>query len=344
MDYIWEADDLFLGLDLGGTNAVLGLVNGCGKVLAEATLPTSSFPTVQAFVKAAVSAVGQLADALGGRQRIKAMGIGAPNGNFFRATMVHAVNIQWARGEEIPLASLFENHLKVPVVLTNDANAAALGEQAYGAARGMENFIVLTLGTGVGAGIVVNGQLVYGVDGMAGELGHFTVRRDGGRPCGCGRNGCLETYCSATGVARTAVEWLETETAPSILRERDPKSITSLDVARAAQDGDELALRILARTGEILGQACADFATFCSPEAFIFAGGLANAGALLLKPAELSYDAHVMAVYRGKARFLPTELGSARAALLGAALLGRNQLEGGAQSDLQKAEKDKMRR
>lgn len=299
MDYIWEADDLFLGLDLGGTNAVLGLVNGCGEVLAEVTLPTSSFPTVQAFVEAAVSAVGQLADALGGRQRIKAMGIGAPNGNFFRATMVHAVNIQWARGEEIPLASLFENHLKVPVVLTNDANAAALGEQAYGAARGMENFIVLTLGTGVGAGIVVNGQLVYGVDGMAGELGHFTVRRDGGRPCGCGRNGCLETYCSATGVART---------------------------------------------GEILGQACADFATFCSPEAFIFAGGLANAGALLLKPAELSYDAHVMAVYRGKARFLPTELGGARAALLGAALLGRNQLEGGAQSDLQKAEKDKMRR
>ncbi|MCF0196800.1 MAG: ROK family protein, partial [Bacteroidaceae bacterium] len=207
--------------------------------------------------------------------------------------------------------------------LTNDANAAAMGEMAYGAARGMKNFIVVTLGTGVGSGIVINGQLVYGHDGFAGELGHVIMdRSEKGRTCGCGRKGCLEAYCSATGVARTAREILTKTDRPSLLREKPLEEIESLDVSIAAGKGDEVANEIFQFTGKMLGEACADFAAFSSPEAFIFFGGLCKAGDLIMNPIREAYDAAVLKIFKGKAKFLVSGLMNANAAVLGASALG----------------------
>ena len=208
------------------------------------------------------------------------------------------------------------------MALTTDANAAALGEMTYGVARGMKNFIVLTLGTGVGSGIVINGQLVYGHDGFAGELGHVIMRRENGRKCGCERTGCLEAYCSATGVARTAREFLANSDEPSLLRDIPAASITSLEVSLAAEKGDALAIRVYNFTGEMLGEACADFAAFSSPEAFIFFGGLTKAGDLIMEPIKKSYDEHVMPVFKGKAQFLISGLDGSSAAVLGASAIG----------------------
>ena len=221
------------------------------------------------------------------------------------------------------MAKMFSDRLGVPVAMTNDANAAAIGEMAYGVARGMKNFIVITLGTGVGSGVVVNGQLVYGSDGMAGELGHVTmVRGKGGRACGCGRTGCLEAYCSATGVARTAREILQQTEEPSLLRELDPEKITSLDVSIAAGKGDKVANEIFEFTGKMLGEACCDFAAFSSPEAFIFFGGLVKAGDLIMNPIKKAYDEHVLPIFKGKAQFLVSGLDGASAAVLGASAIG----------------------
>ena len=211
----------------------------------------------------------------------------------------------------------------IPVRMTNDANAAAMGEMAYGAARGMKNFIVITLGTGVGSGIVINGQVVYGHDGFAGELGHvIMVRGENGRACGCGRKGCLEAYCSATGVARTAREILSTTDRPSLLRNKPADQLEALDVSIAASKGDEVANEIFQFTGKMLGEACADFAAFSSPEAFIFFGGLCKAGDLIMKPIEATYNQCVMPVFKGKAKFLVSSLMNANAAVLGASALG----------------------
>jgi glucokinase len=221
--------------------------------------------------------------------------------------------------------SALDPQLSAPfkVRITNDANAAAMGEMAYGAARGMKNFIVITLGTGVGSGIVLNGQLIYGSDGFAGELGHVTmVRGEEGRSCGCGRTGCLEAYCSATGVARTARELLAKTQRPSLLRDMNPEDITSLDVSIAAGKGDELAKEIYEYTGKMLGEACADFAAFCSPEAFIFFGGMVKAGELIMDPIRRAYDEHVLPVFKGKAQFLVSGLDGASAAVLGASAIG----------------------
>ena len=199
-----------IGLDLGGTNSVFGIVDARGEIKATTAIKTGGFATVEDYVKASVEALQPIIDQVGGIEKIKAMGIGAPNGNYYNGTIEFAPNLSWARNGVVPLAKLFSDQLGgIPVALTNDANAAALGEMVYGVARGMKNFIVITLGTGVGSGIVVNGQLLYGHDGFAGELGHVTmVRGAEGRSCGCGRTGCLEAYCSATGVARTARELL----------------------------------------------------------------------------------------------------------------------------------------
>jgi glucokinase len=228
----------------------------------------------------------------------------------------------WGHNGIVPLADMFSKALGVPVGLTNDANAAAIGEMTYGVARGMKNFIVITLGTGVGSGIVVDGKVVYGSDGFAGELGHVTMYRENGRSCGCGRNGCLEAYCSATGVARTARELLASTEEPSLLRELDPETITSLDVSIAAGKGDELAKRIFDYTGELLGEACANFAVFSSPEAFIFFGGLTKAGSLIMDPIKVGYEKHVMNVFKGKAKFLVSGLDGSSAAVLGASAIG----------------------
>ena len=302
-----------IGLDLGGTNSAFGIVDAQGNIKATTNIKTGGFATAEDYVKAAVRALQPLIEQVGGISTIKAMGIGAPNGNFYKGTIEKAPNLPWAHDVDVPLAQLFSQSLNgIPVALTNDANAAALGEMVYGVAKGMKNFIVITLGTGVGSGIVVNGQLLYGHDGFAGELGHVTmVRGSEGRPCGCGRTGCLEAYCSATGVARTAREWLSTTDRPSMLRDMKADDITSLDVAIAAGKGDQLSKDIYEFTGHMLGEACADFAAFSSPEAFIFFGGMVKAGDLIMNPIKEAYDRHVMPIFRGKAQFLVSGLGGA---------------------------------
>ena len=322
MDVQKELKPYVIGLDLGGTNSVFGIVDSRGEIKATTAIKTQVYDNVNEYVKASVEALQATIDQVGGIDKIKAMGIGAPNGNYYNGTIEFAPNLKWGRDGVVPLADLFSKALGIPVALTNDANAAAIGEMAYGVARGMKNFIVITLGTGVGSGIVVNGQLVYGSDGFAGELGHVVVRTPNGRPCGCGRTGCLEAYCSATGVARTAREFLATRQDESLLRELNPEDITSLDVAIAAGKGDELAKEIFEFTGSLLGEACANFAAFSSPEAFIFFGGVTKAGDLLMKPIIESYQKNVLNIYKGKAKFLVSGLDGSSAAVLGASAVG----------------------
>lgn len=310
-----------IGLDLGGTNSVFGIVDSRGDIKVTTAIKTQGYKNVEDYVKASVEALQIIIDQVGGIDNIKAMGIGAPNGNYYNGTIEFAPNLEWGRYGVVPLADLFSKALGIPVALTNDANAAAIGEMTYGVARGMKNFIVLTLGTGVGSGIVVNGQLVYGCDGFAGELGHVIVIENG-RPCGCGRRGCLEAYCSATGVARTARELLATTEEPSSLRELNPDEITSYDVSMAAEKGDKLALDVYAFTGKLLGEACANFAAFSSPEAFIFFGGLTKAGNLIMDPIKKAYDERVLNIFKGKAKFLISGLEGSSAAVLGASAVG----------------------
>ena len=327
-----------IGVDLGGTNTVFGIVNAQGDIVAQNSIKTQAYSTAESFVEAGMACLRPLIDQVGGIDNIAGMGIGAPNANYYTGAIETAPNIAWAHERIVPLAQMFSTQLSTlqsqtsnlqpqistpfPVKMTNDANAAAMGEMAYGAARGMKNFIVITLGTGVGSGIVVNGQLVYGHDGFAGELGHvIMVRGKEGRLCGCGRTGCLETYCSATGVARTAREILTTTDRPSLLRNKPVDQIESLDVSIAASQGDEIANEIFQFTGKMLGEACADFTAFSSPEAFIFFGGLCKAGDLIMKPIEESYNKSVMPIFRGKAKFLISGLMNANAAVLGASAL-----------------------
>ena len=311
-----------IGLDLGGTNSVFGIVDQRGEIKATTAIKTQGYDKVEDYVKASVDALQVIIDQVGGIDNIKAMGIGAPNGNYYNGTIEYAPNLAWAHDGIVPLAQMFSDQLGIPVALTNDANAAAIGEMTYGVARGMKNFIMITLGTGVGSGIVVNGQLLYGHDGFAGELGHVIIRRENGRPCGCGRTGCLEAYCSATGVARTAREFLATRQDASLLRELDPEQITSLDVSIAAGKGDALAKEIYEFTGNMLGEACADFAAFSSPEAFVFFGGMAKAGDLIMEPIKKSYNEHVLKIFKDKAQFLVSSLDGASAAVLGASAIG----------------------
>ena len=247
------------------------------------------------------------------------MGVGAPNGNYYSGTIEFAPNLPW-RGI-IPLAAMFEDKLGIPTALTNDANAAAIGEMTYGAARGLKDFIMITLGTGVGSGIVINGQLVYGHDGFAGELGHVIVNPEG-RVCGCGRKGCLETYCSATGVARTAREFLVARSEPSLLRNVPVEDIQSKDVYDAAVKGDKLAQEIFEYTGKILGEALANFVAFSSPEAIILFGGLAKSGDYITKPIQKALEDNVLNIYKGKTKLLLSQLKDADAAVLGASALG----------------------
>lgn len=308
-----------IGLDLGGTNSVFGIVDARGNIVATTAIKTQAYPDFDDYVKASVEALQPIIDTVGGIEKIKAFGIGAPNGNYYNGTIEYAANLAWQG--VVPIAKKFEEALGVPCIVTNDANAAAVGEATYGVARGMKNFMMITLGTGVGSGIYVNGQLVYGCDGFAGELGHLTVL-PGGRSCGCGRKGCLEAYCSATGVARTARELLKERNTPSLLRDIPEADITSYEVYKAAVAGDAIAKEIFEFTGAMLGEACANFALFSSPEAFIFMGGLTKAGDLLMKPVQEAYDKHVLNVYKGKAKLMLSGLKDSETAVLGASALG----------------------
>ena len=315
----YGAKSLVIGLDLGGTNSVFGVVDSQGEIIATTSIKTQAYPSIDQYIMESVKAIKQIAEQVGGMEKIRAMGIGAPCGNYYKGTIEHAANLVWAKGI-VPLANMFVNELGIPVVVTNDAKAAAMGEMKYGVAVGMNNFVELTLGTGVGSGIVANGQLIYGFDGFAGELGHMIVEPDG-RPCGCGRKGCLETYCSATGVVRTAIAMLEESPEATSLRDIATDKLTSYEVYKAAMAGDTMAQEVFKQTGRRIGIACANIATFLSPEAFIFFGGLAQAGELLLRPIEEAYNENVLSLYKGKARFLMSGLDGAKAAILGASAI-----------------------
>ena len=310
-----------IGLDMGGTNSVFGIVDQRGNIKSQTVISTKAYPDFKDYVKAAYEALQPALDQVGGIQNIRAMGIGAPDANYYTGNIENAANLAW-KGI-VPCAQLFEEVFGIPVRVTNDANAAAMGEMTYGVARGMKNFIMITLGTGVGSGIVVDGRVVYGSDGFAGELGHFVIdHSDNARSCGCGRKGCLEAYTSATGVARTAREFLEHSSEACLLRDLVADEITSYDVFKAAEKGDKLALDIFNYTGRILGTACADFATFCSPEAFVFFGGLTKAGEYLMQPLRKAYEENILFLYKNEAKLLISALNGSEAAVLGASALG----------------------
>lgn len=309
-----------VGIDIGGTNTVCGIVDARGTVLDSTSIKTQLYGKIEEYVSAVCDSLLPRINKLGGISKIKGIGIGAPNGNYYNGTIEFAPNLPW-KGVIIPLAAMFEEHLHIPTALTNDANAAAIGEMTYGAARGMKDFIMITLGTGVGSGIVVNGQMVYGHDGFAGELGHVIVRREG-RLCGCGRKGCLEAYCSATGVARTAREFLVAHSDKSLLREIPGEEITSKDVYDCAVKGDKLAQSIFEYTGTILGEALADFIAFSSPEAIVLFGGLAKSGDYILKPVLKAMEDNCLQIFKGKTKLMVSELKDSDAAVLGASALG----------------------
>ena len=313
-----------IGIDIGGTWTKIGIVDARGKILArDESIVTNAYPTFEEYINAINEVIGRLIRITDSEGKIRGIGVGAPDSNFYTGNIEHAFNLPW-KGV-LPLAKMLSERTGIPVRVTNDANAAAIGEMTYGTAKGMKNFIVITLGTGVGSGIVINGELVYGSDGFAGELGHVTmVRGEEGRLCGCGRKGCLEAYCSATGVVRTAKEMLETLDTPSLLR--DIKAITSRDVYDAALKGDKIALDVFEYTGKMLGEAIADFVAFSSPEAIILFGGLSRAGNLLLAPLQRSLDRSVLHTFKGKTKIIISQLPDSDAAILGASALAWEQL------------------
>ena len=308
-----------LGIDIGGTNTVFGIVDARGNVIASSSIKTGKHADFNDYLDELYSEASHLIEANEATDKIQGIGIGAPNANYYTGEINNAANLPW---KDVKLAQLVSEKFGIPVAVTNDANAAALGEMTYGAARGLKDFIMITLGTGVGSGRVINGQVVYGHDGLAGELGHLIIKRNNGRLCGCGRTGCLEAYCSATGVARSAREFLEIRTEPSILRNLPIEEITSKDVYDAAIQGDQIAKDIFNYTGTLLGEAMADMTVFSSPEAFILFGGLAKSGELLLRPMREAMDRTMLSAFKGKPKIILSELKEADAAVLGASALG----------------------
>jgi glucokinase len=310
---------LAIGIDIGGTGTKFGIVDRVGNVLFSSEIATRKHKDVNDFIDELYSELSKLIDNVGGIGRIKGIGVGAPNGNYYTGTIEYAPNLPW-KGI-IPLARMMEDKFKIPVVLTNDANAAAIGEMMYGAAQGMKDFIMITLGTGVGSGIVANGKLVYGHDGFAGELGHTTIIPNGRLHEGTGKRGSLESYASATGVRLTTLEILEKSTEPSSLRSVPSGQIDSKKVYEAAIAGDAVAKEIFESTGTILGAALANFVMFSSPEAIILFGGLTKAGDLILKPTRESMEANLIQIFQNKVKILVSHLKESDAAILGASAL-----------------------
>jgi glucokinase len=310
---------LAIGIDIGGTGTKFGIVDRVGNVLFSSEISTRKHSDVNSFIDELYTELSKLIDNVGGIGRIKGIGVGAPNGNYYTGTIEYAPNLPW-KGI-IPLARMMEDKFKIPVVLTNDANAAAIGEMMYGAAQGMKDFIMITLGTGVGSGIVANGKLVYGHDGFAGELGHTTIIPNGRLHEGTGKRGSLESYASATGVRLTTLEILEKSTEPSSLRSVPSDQIDSKKVYEAAIAGDAVAKEIFESTGTILGAALANFVMFSSPEAIILFGGLTKAGDLILKPTRESMEANLIQIFQNKVKILVSHLKESDAAILGASAL-----------------------
>jgi glucokinase len=312
-------DSFIAGVDIGGTGTKFGIVDNLGNVLSSDTMSTKGHADIHAYIDELYDKLMVLIDKVGGVGCIKGIGVGAPNGNVYTGTIEYAPNLPW-RGI-IPLAKLIQDKFNLPVRLTNDANAAAVGEMTYGAAKGMKNFILIALGTGVGSGIVAGGELIYGYDGMAGELGHTIIIPDGRIHPGTGKKGSLESYASATGVAISAVEILNNTDKPSSLRNIPIDKIDSKAVFEAATAGDEVAKEVFEYTGRILGIALANFVMFSSPEAIILFGGLTKAGDLILKPTREHMEANLIEVFQNKIKILVSHLKESDAAILGASAL-----------------------
>ena len=312
--------DLVIGIDIGGQTTKCGIVDARGTVLSQTVIRSDAHTDVNAFIADLAEALNHIIAEAKAEGQIRGIGVGAPNGNYYTGTIEGAVNLVWGGTKTIPFAKMLSEQMNgIPVSLTNDANAAAMGEMTYGAARGMKNFIMITLGTGVGSGIVIDGNVVYGHDGFAGELGHTCAVRHNGRQCNCGKTGCLEAYTSAIGVARTAREWLEMSDEPSVLRSLD--KITSKDVYEAAKEGDKLALKIFEFTGRILGESFADFIAFSAPEAIVLFGGLARSKEFLAEPIQKAMDENVLSLWKGKVKLVFSQLKESDAAILGASAL-----------------------
>jgi glucokinase len=312
-------DSFVVGVDIGGTGTKFGIVDTVGNVLFSSEMSTKKHAQVHTFIEELNEKLIDLIDKVGGVGRIKGVGVGAPNGNIYTGNIEYAPNLPW-RGI-IPLAKMIQDKTKLPVKLTNDANAAAVGEMKYGAAQGMKDFIMITLGTGVGSGIVANGQLIYGHDGFAGELGHTVIVPDGRLHPGTGKRGSLESYASATGVTLTAIEILQNSDRPSLLREVASEELNSKIIFDAASKGDELAKEVFEYTGKILGMALANFVMFSSPEAIILFGGLTKAGDFILKPTREHLEANLIEIFQNKVKILVSHLKESDAAILGASAL-----------------------
>ena len=310
---------LVIGIDIGGTGTKFGIVDRDGNVLFSGEISTKKHPTIETFIGELHAELSELITKAGGIGRFRGIGVGAPNGNYYTGTIEYAPNLPWEG--VIPLAKLLSDKFQLPVTLTNDANAAAIGEMMYGAAKGMKDFIMITLGTGVGSGIVANGHLIYGHDGFAGELGHTIVIPDGRIHAGTGKKGSLESYASATGVRLTALEFLEKSKKPSLLKKVPAEMLDSKAVYDAAIEGDELAKDIFNYTGRILGIALANAVMTTSPEAIILFGGLTKSGDFILKPTRDSMEDNLIQIFQNKVRILISHLKEAHAAILGASAL-----------------------
>lgn len=309
--------DIAVGIDIGGTNTVFACIDDKGKSWANGSIPTQEQERFEDYMTDLCDVIEDSIKNCSENLNVIGVGIGAPNGNFRTGTIDNAANLRW-KGS-LQLAQLVKNRMNVPVKVTNDANAAALGERTFGGAKDMSDYMVITLGTGLGSGIIVNGDLLYGHDGFAGEVGHIIVRPEG-RECGCGRRGCLETYVSATGVKRTAYKFLAKNLDQSVLRGIPFNDLTAKKVADAANQGDKIAIDVFNYTGKMLGEALANVASVTSPKAIFFFGGLAKAGELLFKPVREAMEKNILFLYKDKISLLPSELGD-DAAILGAAAL-----------------------
>jgi glucokinase len=317
---ISKSQQYAIGIDIGGTNTKFGLVDTRGDIFYRGAISTKKHKTVDKFIADLYAAILPAIESVGGIDEIKGIGVGAPNGNYYKGTVEYAPNLPW-KGV-IPLADLMAAKFQLPASLTNDANAAAVGEMMYGAARGMKDFIMITLGTGVGSGIVANGQLIYGHDGFAGELGHTIIVPDGRLHWGTGAHGSLETYASATGIRLTALELLEKhKSKTSLLRNYPEDELESFHVHECAMQGDEIAIEVFEYTGKILGMALANFVMFSSPEAIILFGGPTKSGDLIMKPVRQHMEANLLPIFRNKVKLLFSLLKESDAAILGASAL-----------------------
>ncbi len=307
-----------LGIDIGGTNTKFGVVNHRGEVLEKGNIRTDAYPTVEEYIDALYEAVRPMIDSHGKEKNFDGIGVGAPNANYYTGTIEQAPNLPW-KGI-IPFADLMKAKFGLPCTITNDANAAAIGEMLFGAARGMKDFIMITLGTGVGSGIVAGGKLIYGHDGFAGELGHTIVKPGGRKHWSTGSEGSLEAYASATGIAITAKK-MRAEFPESMLTQYPEESINSKTVHECALKGDPISIEVFRYTGQKLGEALANFVMFSSPEAILLFGGVIKAGDFILKPTKLHMERNLLPIFRNKVKLVFSELDEADAAILGASAL-----------------------